>query len=289
MPWIHLVERIGAYARLMRLHRPIGILLLLWPVLWALWIAAMGVPDFEVLIVFISGTVGMRSAGCVINDFADRHIDGRVERTKNRPLATGQVSPSEALILFFALVGLSGLLVLKMNSLTVQLSFVGVALAFIYPFMKRYTYLPQVFLGLAFGWGIPMAFAAQTGTVPNLAWALMSNAVVWALVYDTQYAMVDREDDKFIGVKSTAILFDDADRQFVGGFQILMLIGLVLIGREAKLGLVYFYALILCASMAVYQQVLIHDRTPGKCFKAFMNNNWYGAVVFLGIAGSYAS
>ncbi|MFT4563397.1 MAG: 4-hydroxybenzoate polyprenyltransferase, partial [Gammaproteobacteria bacterium] len=197
------------------------------------------------------------------------------------------VSETEALILFFILIALSGLIVLLMNKLTIQLAFVAVVLAIIYPFMKRHTYLPQIFLGLAFGWGIPMAFAAQIGSVPNIAWALLATAVLWALIYDTQYAMVDREDDLKIGLKSTAILFDDADREFVGAFQIVMLIGLGLVGREAQLGWPFAISLLVCAGLATYQQYLIHSRTPDKCFKAFMNNNWYGAVVFVGIAASY--
>jgi 4-hydroxybenzoate polyprenyltransferase len=286
MDWDHLKDRTGAYARLMRLHRPIGTLLLLWPVLWGLWIAASGIPDTQVLIVFLFGTLSMRSAGCVINDFADRKIDGHVKRTQDRPFATGTVSVQEALILFAVLVAISALLVLTMNHLTFKLAFVGIALAIIYPFMKRYTYIPQIFLGAAFGWGVPMAFAAQTNSVPNIAWAVMATAVLWAMIYDTQYAMVDREDDIKLGLKSTAILFDDADRGFVGAFQILMLIALILIGREAQLGWPYALALAVCAGMALYQQTLIRDREPANCFKAFMNNNWYGAVVFIGIAAS---
>jgi len=284
-----LKSRLSAYARLMRLHRPIGTLLLLWPVLWALWIAAEGIPDLRVLLVFVAGTFTMRSAGCVVNDFADRRIDGHVRRTRDRPLATGEVGAREALVLATALVLLSGCLVLTMNRLTVYLSFVAVALAIIYPFMKRYTYLPQIFLGAAFGWGVPMAFAAQTNSVPPIAWAIMACAVLWAMIYDTQYAMVDREDDLKIGVKSTAILFDDADTAFIAGFQLLMLIGLALIGREAHLGWRYSLALVGCCVLAAYQQSLIRDREPEKCFAAFMNNNWYGAVVFLGIAAHYAS
>ena len=288
MDWDHLKDRTLAYARLMRLHRPIGTLLCLWPVLWALWIAAAGLPDPRVLLVFVLGTFSMRSAGCVINDFADRNIDGHVKRTQGRPLATGEVSAREALILFAVLVLLSGALVLTMNSLTIQMAFVGVALAIIYPFMKRYTYLPQIFLGMAFGWGVPMAFAAQTDAVPNIAWAMFASAILWAMIYDTEYAMVDREDDLKLGMKSTAILFDDSDRTFILGFQILMLLGLALIGREARLGWPYTAALFVCGGMALYQQYLIHGREPEKCFKAFMNNNGYGAVVFFGIAASYA-
>ncbi len=287
MDWDHLKDRANSYGRLMRLHRPIGTLLLLWPVLWALWIAAGGIPDTKVLLVFVLGTFTMRSAGCVINDFADRNIDAHVKRTRDRPFATRAVSVREALTLFFVLVAISAALVATMNRLTFQLSLAGVVLAIIYPFMKRYTYIPQIFLGAAFGWGVPMAFAAQTNSVPNVAWALMATAVLWAMIYDTEYAMVDREDDIKLGLKSTAILFDDADRTFVGVFQVMMLLGLMLIGREARLGWPYDLALAICAGMAVYQQILIHRRVPAQCFKAFMNNNWYGAVVFAGIAGSY--
>jgi len=288
MDWDHLKDRTLAYTRLMRLHRPIGALLCLWPVLWALWIAAAGLPDPQVLVVFVVGTFSMRSAGCVINDFADRNFDGHVKRTRERPLATGEVSAREALILFTVLVLISGALVLTMNRLTIQMAFAGVALAIIYPFMKRHTYLPQIFLGMAFGWGVPMAFAAQTNAVPNIGWAMFASAVLWAMIYDTQYAMVDRDDDLKLGLKSTAILFDDADRTFILGFQIMMLLGLALIGREADLGWPYTAALFTCAGMALYQQFLIHGRKPEKCFKAFMNNNGYGAVVFCGIAASYA-
>lgn len=281
-------NRAASYARLMRLHRPIGTLLCLWPVLWALWIAAAGIPDIKVLVVFVAGTLSMRSAGCVINDFADRKIDGHVKRTRDRPFATGSVSVTEALILFAVLIAISAGLVLTMNRLTIQLAFVGVALAIVYPFMKRHTYLPQIFLGAAFGWGVPMAFAAQTNALPNITWAVFAAAVVWAMIYDTQYAMVDREDDLKLGVKSTAILFDDADRTFIGAFHVLMLLGLALIGRDARLGSPYDVALLVCAGMACYQQFLIRHREPEKCFKAFMNNNWYGAVVFAGIVASYA-
>ena len=281
-------QRALAYAQLMRLHRPIGTLLLLWPVLWALWIAAEGVPDLHVLVVFVIGTFSMRSAGCVINDIADRDIDGHVARTKVRPFARGAVSVREALVLFFLLVALSAALVATMNRLTLYLSFVGIVLAVVYPFMKRYTYVPQIFLGAAFGWAVPMAFAAQTNAVPPVAWAMMAAAVLWAMVYDTQYAMVDRDDDIKIGVKSTAILFGDADRGFIAAFQILLLIGLVLIGQTAHLGWPYSAGLAGCAALAVYQQRLIRERIPARCFAAFMNNNWYGACVFAGIATHYA-
>ena len=287
MDWDQLKDRVSTYGRLMRLHRPIGTLLLLWPVLWSLWIASGGVPDTKVLLVFILGTFTMRSAGCVINDFADRNIDAHVERTRDRPFATNAVSVKEALILFLVLVVISASLVATMNNLTIYLSFLGVVLAIIYPFTKRYVYIPQIFLGCAFSWGVPMAFAAQTNSVPNLAWVVMATGVLWAIIYDTEYAMVDRESDISLGLKSTAILFGELDRSFLGTFQIMMLLGLWLIGREAHLGWPYTIALIICGGLAAYQQTLIYQRNPAKCFKAFMNNNWYGSVVFFGIAASY--
>lgn len=272
----------------MRLHRPIGILLLLWPALWALWIAGQGRPDPFVLGVFLIGTVLMRSAGCVINDFADRGFDGHVARTRERPLATGLVSPREAVWLFAILVALAGLLVLTLNRLTILLACVALVLSAIYPFMKRYTHLPQVYLGAAFAWSVPMAFAAQTGAVPSLAWLLLSAVVLWVLVYDTQYAMVDREDDLKIGIKSTAILFDDADRAIIGGLQLLLLVDLWLIGHQAELAWPYDLGLAIAAGLAAYQQYLIRDREPAGCFAAFMNNNWFGMAVFAGVAASYA-
>ena len=288
-PWfLPTLRPLAFYARLMRLHRPIGILLLLWPILWSLWIAAAGMPDRHVLLVFVLGTISMRSAGCVINDIADRHIDGHVKRTRDRPLASGSLPLSHALMLFTVLIVVSACLVLTMNRLTIYLSLIGIALAVIYPFMKRYTYLPQVFLGLAFGWGVPMAFAAQTQAVPPIAWAIMATAVLWAVIYDTQYAMVDRDDDIKLGMKSTAILFADADRLFIATFQVMMLIALMWIGNQARLGTPYFLALGLCALLAIYQQALIHDRSATGCFKAFMNNNWYGGCVFAGIVANYA-
>jgi 4-hydroxybenzoate polyprenyltransferase len=242
----------------------------------------------HILGVFIAGTVGMRSAGCVLNDFADRAIDGQVKRTRDRPLARGEVSPAEALVLSAFLVLVCACLVLSLNRLTFYLSFVAVVLAGIYPFMKRYTYVPQIFLGAAFGWGVPMAFAPATDSVPPIAWAMTASAFLWAMIYDTQYAMVDREDDLKIGVKSTAILFGDADTTFIAGFQILMLAGLALIGRDAHLGWTYTVALSICCALAVYQQWLIREREPAGCFAAFMNNNWYGGAVFAGIAAHYA-
>ena len=280
--------RLRHYARLTRLHRPIGILLLLWPMLWALWLAAEGTPTMHVLLIFIVGTVLMRSAGCVINDYADRNFDGHVERTRERPLATGAVSAREALVLFAVLLGLAALLVLATNRLTIMLAFAGAALAASYPFAKRHTYLPQVHLGAAFGWAVPMAFAAQSNTLPPLTWLVFCAAVVWAVIYDTEYAMVDRDDDIALGLKSTAILFDDNDRLIIGILQIVMLANLCLIGRQAALPWPWYAGLVVAATLFAYQQKLIHDRSREGCFAAFMNNNWVGGVVFAGLVASYA-
>jgi len=280
-------DRLLQYAYLMRLHKPIGIFLLLWPTLWALWIAGQGRPDFKVFSVFVAGVVLMRSAGCVINDYADRNFDRHVARTRDRPIAAGRVSPREALFLFFALSMLAFLLVLLMNALTVWLSLAGGLLAASYPFMKRYTHLPQVYLGAAFGWAVPMAFAAQTGAVPRTAWLLFVATVLWATAYDTMYGMVDREDDRKIGVRSTAILFGDADRTIIGIIQLLALSALALAGQAAGLGGFYYFGLLLAAGLALYQQFLIRERKPEQCFKAFLNNNWFGAAVFSGIILEY--
>ncbi len=283
-----LQDRLTQYAVLARLHRPIGNFLLLWPTLWALWVAAEGVPDPLVLTVFVLGVLVMRAAGCVINDYADRHVDGHVKRTRERPMATGRVSEREALVLFALLCLLAFGLVLLMNRLTVLLALVGVALAASYPFMKRYTHLPQVHLGAAFGWAVPMAFAAQTGSVPQVAWLLFLAAVIWATVYDTQYAMVDRDDDLRIGVKSTAILFGEYDRLMVGLLQVLMMLALLLVGMQLALGWIYYAALVPAAALFVHQQWLMRARRREDCFRAFLNNNVYGGVVFAGLAGHYA-
>ena len=279
--------RFSAYARMMRLHRPIGTFLLLWPLLWALWIAAQGFPKLDVLFVFLVGTFLMRSAGCVINDYADRYFDGHVRRTADRPLAQGQASPAEALLLFFVLLSSAALLVFTQNALTIKLAFVGAGLAIVYPFMKRYTYFPQVYLGAAFGWAVPMSFAAQSNALPEICWLVFTAAVIWALIYDTQYAMVDREDDLKIGIKSTAILFADLDYKIIAAFQVLMLFNLSLIGRDQDFSWPYWLALLICLGLAVYQHRLVKTREPAKCFQAFMNNNWYGGVVFGGIAAHF--
>lgn len=280
-------ERLRQYALLMRLHKPIGALLLLWPTLWALWIAAAGHPDPRVLVVFVLGVVLMRSAGCVINDYADRTIDPHVQRTRERPIAAGRVTPREALVLFAVLCVAAFLLVLLMNRLTILLSLIGALLAASYPFTKRYTQLPQVYLGAAFGWAVPMAFAAQSGAVPGIAWLLFGANILWATAYDTMYAMVDREDDLRIGVKSTAILFGAADRGMIALLQVLLMACLIWAGLWAGLGPAYYVGLAVAGGFALYQQYLIRDRRPERCFQAFLNNNWFGAAVFAGIAVDY--
>ena len=285
----HVLGRLGLYAQLMRLNRPIGIFLLLWPALWGLWFAARGWPDTRVLVVFVVGVVLMRSAGCVINDYADRDFDPHVERTRSRPIAAGRVSPREALALFFILGIVAFLLVLSLNALTVALSLVGAFLATSYPFLKRVTHLPQFYLGVAFGWSIPMAFAAQTGTVPPLAWVLFAANVFWSVAYDTAYAMVDREDDRRIGVKSTAILFGRYDRLAIGMAHIATLVLLGIAGWIAHLGAIYDLGLLAAAVLAARQQWLIRTREPAQCFRAFLANNVFGAVVFAGLFISFLS
>ena len=287
--WPYIRQRIYQYAILARLNKPIGIFLLLWPTLWALWIAAEGMPRPGVLTVFVLGVILMRSAGCVINDYADREIDPRVNRTKNRPIAAGRVSADEAMLLFMALCFSAFLLVLTMNTFTILLSLGGVMLAGIYPFMKRYTHMPQIVLGMAFGWSVPMAFAAQTNNVPKIAWLIYVVTVLWAVIYDTMYAMADRIDDLKIGVKSTAILFGDADRVIIGMLQAMMLFALYLIGEQAQLGYEYSIAVVVAAVLMVYQQYLIRYRQPALCISAFLNNNWLGAAIFAGIVLSYLS
>lgn len=281
------VERLRQYVLLMRLDRPIGTLLLLWPTLWALWLAGQGNPRALVVFVFVTGVVVMRSAGCVINDFADRHVDPHVARTRQRPLAAGRVTPREALILFAVLCLSAFALVLLMNTLTILMSFGGAVLAAVYPFMKRYTHLPQVVLGMAFGWAVPMAFAAETGAVPPVAWLLFIATVLWATAYDTMYAMVDRPDDLRIGVKSTAILFGEADRHLIALIQALFFVVMIMIGRQLGLGFFYYAGLAVAMMLAIYQIRLIWRREPSRCFKAFLNNNWIGMAIFAGIVAHY--
>ena len=284
---MNIAVKLKDYAMLMRLHRPIGILLLGWPTLWALWIAGQGRPDLRVFIVFVLGVVLMRSAGCVINDYADRDFDPHVERTRDRPIAAGRVSPREALTLFAVLCLIALALVLTLNRQTILLSFAGAFLAATYPFLKRYTHLPQFYLGIAFGWGIPMAFAAQTGGVPGLAWILFAANVCWSVAYDTAYAMVDREDDLKVGVKSTAILFGRFDRAMVFIFHIMTIVLLALAGALASLGLGYYAGLMAAPGFALYQQRLMRHRDRDGCFRAFLNNNWFGAAVFAGLLIDY--
>jgi 4-hydroxybenzoate polyprenyltransferase len=283
-----LAVRLREYALLMRLHRPIGIFLLLWPALWGLWFAARGWPGARLFAIFVLGTVLMRSAGCVINDYADRGFDPHVERTRDRPLAAGRVSTREALVLFAVLCLAAFGLVLLTNPLTIALSFVGAVLAASYPFLKRYTHLPQFYLGAAFGWSIILAYAACTGDVPGLAWLLFAANVCWSVAYDTAYAMVDRDDDLRVGVKSTAILFGRYDRLLIGLFHIATLILLAIAGYSAGLGIPYYAGLTAAAGFAAYQQSLIRDRQRDGCFRAFLNNNYFGAAVFLGLLVSFA-
>jgi len=280
-------ERFRAYWQLVRADRPIGIYLLLWPALWALWVAGEGRPTWWVVAIFVAGTALMRSAGCAINDYADRDFDGHVARTRGRPLATGRVTPAEALAVFVALSLVSFGLVLFLNAETIAHSFVAVALAALYPFTKRHTHFPQLFLGLAFGWAVPMSFTALTGVIPPVAWVLFAATVCWALVYDTMYAMVDRDDDLRIGVKSTAVLFGRKDRAIVGVLQVVVLALLVWVGVLAGRGAVFYAGLAVAAGLFAYQQWLIRERDPAGCFKAFLNNHYFGMLVFLALVGDY--
>ena len=283
MNLIQLENRLREYALLMRLDKPIGAFLLLWPTLWALWLAGQGQPAKGVVVIFVLGVFLMRSAGCVINDIADRNFDPYVARTQQRPLAAQRLTVREAVVVFIALCLTAFALVLRLNTLTVLLSLPALALATSYPFMKRFHHLPQVHLGAAFGWSIPMAFAALTGGIPLLAWLLFAANVVWSVVYDTMYAMVDRDDDLQVGAKSTAILFGARDRQIIGRLQLLLLALLVLVGITGGLGWAYYTGLFAATWFALYQQYLIRNREPSQCFKAFLNNNWFGLIIFCGI------
>ena len=283
-----MLERLTLYAELVRLNRPIGIYLLLWPTLWGLWFASKGVPDIKILIIFSLGVVFMRSAGCAINDYADRDIDLLVSRTRERPLTSGKISSKEALLVFFFLLSASLLLVIQLDINTIMLSIVAALLAASYPFMKRYHYFPQVHLGAAFAWAIPMAYTAITKKTPPLeAWLLFIASLLWTTAYDTQYGMVDREDDLKIGVKSTAILFGKYDNFMNGTLQLLTLILLTIIGLLNKMGNIYYLSLLIASGFAIYQQILTKDREPARCLTAFLNNNWFGMVIFLGIATDY--
>jgi 4-hydroxybenzoate polyprenyltransferase len=280
-------ESVHNYWVLARFDRPIGTLILLWPALWALWLASDGKPDILVLTVITLGVIVMRAAGCVINDYADRDFDPHVERTKTRPIAAGKINPKSALIFFVVLCAIAFGLVLLLNTLTIELSFIGAFLAASYPFMKRYTHLPQAYLGIAFGWAVPMAFAAQMNTIPPVAWVLYLAVTLWALVYDTMYAMVDKDDDLKIGVKSTAILFGNYERHIMAVLQCVILLLLFIVGELQNLGTFYYLSLLIAAGFSVYQQKLIFHREKTACFRAFLNNNWFGLVVFLGLLLNY--
>ena len=281
----HVHARLADYARLLRIDRPIGTLLLLWPTYWALWLAAEGAPSFANLLIFTLGVFFMRAAGCAINDFADRDWDRHVKRTKDRPLTAGRVRAWEAVALFAGLCLVSFLMVvLFTNTLTLYLSFGGALLAFIYPFMKRYTHLPQLFLGAAFSWAIPMAWAAEANQLSQLTWLLFTANVLWTVAYDTLYAMVDRDDDLKVGIKSTAILFGDADRAIIALLQAMVVVILVMVGQRAELGSFYYLGVVAMATLFVYHQYLARERNREGCFKAFLNNNWAGFAVFLGLA-----
>ena len=287
-PFYRLQRRIEEYALLARLDRPIGTWLLMWPALWGLWIAGAGRPHPKVLIIFVLGVFVMRAAGCVINDFADRNIDPHVRRTRDRPLAARRVSPREALWLFAVLITVALYLVTRLDFLTVKLAFIGAALTISYPFVKRVFPMPQLYLGISFGgWSVPMAFAAQSGALPRVAWVLYIAAVMWAAIYDTMYAMVDREDDLKVGVKSSAILFADMDKLLIGVMQAMMLFALLLAGRSMQFGQWYDAGVVGAGLLFVYQQWLIRKREPAGSLKAFLNNQYVGAVIFVGIMLQY--
>ncbi len=282
--WAGIGARLDAYEKLVRLDKPIGILLLLWPTLWALWLAQRDVPRLMVLWIFVLGTVVMRSAGCAVNDFADRKFDAEVARTRDRPLASGAIRPWEALAVGGVLALAAFALVVNLNRLTVMLSFAALAIAVIYPFTKRFFWMPQAWLGVAFGFGIPMAFAAETGRVPPLAWALLAANIFWTIAYDTEYAMVDRDDDLRIGIRTSAILFGRQDVNAVMAFYALFIVTIAAIGVWQGYGPLYFAGLAVAGAIAVYHYRLIRGRDREKCFKAFLHNNWLGLAVFLGIA-----
>ncbi|NKI18232.1 4-hydroxybenzoate octaprenyltransferase [Spongiibacter sp. KMU-166] len=288
MTTLHTLRRqMPHYLALMRVDRPIGTYLVLWPTLWALFLAAEGWPDWQLLVIFSLGTFLMRSAGCVINDYADRKVDAHVARTRERPFATGSVTEKEALVLFALLCLSAFALVVLTNWLTVLLSLGAVALAACYPFMKRYTHLPQVVLGAAFAWSIPMAFAAQRGELPSTLWLIYIAVLLWTVAYDTFYAMVDRDDDLKIGVKSTAILFGDDDRAITAMLQATVILIMVLVGKQFALSFIYYASLMAAAGLFFYQQQLIRDRRKEDCFKAFLNNHYVGMVICLGIVLHY--
>jgi 4-hydroxybenzoate polyprenyltransferase len=287
-PFLHRISRrIEEYLRLMRLHRPIGIWLLLWPTLWALWVAGDGHPNPKVLIVFVLGVTVMRSAGCIVNDFADRNVDPQVKRTRERPLAARRVTPAEALVLFVILSAAALWLVMRLDAFTLRLACVGAALTVSYPFLKRFFALPQLYLALAFSWGVPMAFAALLGALPRAAWTMFVATIIWVTVYDTLYAMVDREDDLKIGLRSSAIVFADMDRVIVFVLQLMMLLALLLMGLSLHFGNAYLGGLVAAAVFFAYQQWLIRTRDPDECLRAFQNNHYVGMSIFIGILLEY--
>lgn len=287
MTEMQLTERFKQYIYLIRLDKPIGILLLLWPTLWAIWLAGKGYPQFSTVMVFACGVFVTRSLGCVINDYADREFDKFVERTRNRPLASGKIKPIEAIAIGVFLSLMAFILVLFCNQLTIMLAFAGLAFTIIYPFLKRYTSLPQLGLGVAFSWGVPMAFAAERCTVSTSAWFLFATAIIWPIAYDTIYAMMDRNDDIKIGVKSTAILFDAMDTTIIALLQSLFLLLLIIVGLMFHLHAIYYCSLIAAGSLFIYQQWLIKNRERDQCLLAFRNNNWVGLIIFLGILLSF--
>ncbi|MGP1954988.1 MAG: 4-hydroxybenzoate octaprenyltransferase [Arsenophonus sp. NC-QC1-MAG3] len=281
------LNKLRAYFDLMRINKPIGVLLLLWPTYWALWLASRGLPDLFILLVFTFGVFLMRAAGCVINDFADQKFDSYVARTRKRPLLNGDVTEKEAKILFFSLIIIAFILVLILNKMVVWLSVIGLLLAYIYPFIKRFSHFPQIILGFAFGWSIPMVYVAVTESLPLECWLLFLVNIIWSVIYDTQYAMVDRNDDIKIAVKSTAIIFSHYDKLIIGILQLAMVLVLFYIGKQLDLGIFYFASLILVLCLFTYQQKLIANRQPVLCFKAFMNNNYVGLILFIGILLNY--
>ena len=281
------ISQLRNYGKLMRIDKPIGIWLLLWPTLWALWLAGEGTPDQGLFVVFLLGVFIMRSAGCVLNDYVDRKIDPYVERTRTRPIASGRVAPTEALVLFVTLSLVAVGLATMLNRPAQLLAIVAGVLTIAYPFVKRFVSVPQFILGVAFGWAVPMAFAAETGEIPELAWLVFGTAVIWAVIYDTFYAMIDREDDLKIGVKSTAILFGEVDLFVIAGLQLLMFLALVLIGDRANLGLWYYLSVLIAGLMMAYHLWLARDRRPSRCFAAFLHNHYIGMTVFIGIVLHY--
>jgi len=283
-----LVSQVRNYGKLMRIDKPVGIWLLLWPTLWALWLAGEGHPNQGLFVVFVVGVFIMRSAGCVLNDYVDRNIDPYVERTRNRPIASGAVAPTEALTLFVALGLIAIGLATMLNRPAQLLAIVAAGLTIAYPFIKRFVSIPQFILGAAFGWAVPMVFAAQTGTIPQLAWVVFGAALIWAVIYDTFYAMVDREDDRKLGVKSTALLFGDSDLFVVGGLQLIMLLALIFVGLRAELGFWYYLSVAVAAGLMAWHQWLARDRQPAGCFAAFLNNHYIGLVIFIGIVLHYS-